>query len=157
MKELTTENWISISNIVVPIIVSTICGIIQWKITSIRLNQNNVDNKINNIISLCTCLRKDSYEYYGKLSITPEYQQLLEYSIKSYFTDIKRDLNFLYNKLKNKKDIIHNLQVNDYIELNNIITGGSFETFQRKYDNDKCNNIIKFIDDFIKKLEELKK
>ncbi len=154
MKNLTIDNWISIGNIVVPIIVSTICGIVQWIITSVRIHKNNMNIRVNRIIDYLEHLRSISTEYWGKISITPEYQQMLETSIKSYFCDIKRNLDYLHKKLKRgKKDLIYSLLTNDYINLNNLITGDYFETNQRQQDRKKCNNIIKFIDNFIKKIE----
>lgn len=154
MKNLTIDNWISIGNIVVPIIVSTICGIVQYIITSVRIRRNNTDIKANKIIDYLEHLRNISSEYWGKISMTPEYQQMLETSIKSYFCDIKRNLDYLYKKLKRrKKDIVYSLLTNDYINLHNLITGDSFETSQRQQDKKKCSDIINFIDDFIKKIE----
>ena len=75
MQNLTVVNWISISGIVVPIIVSIIGVILQWIITSIRINKNDNKNdmkiRVNRIIDYLEHLRSISTEYWGKISMTP--------------------------------------------------------------------------------------
>jgi uncharacterized membrane-anchored protein YhcB (DUF1043 family) len=132
-----------------------IAGISIW-ITNRQLSNNDKKTRLNNIDSSLDNLRTKSCEYWGKTSMTPEYQQLLECEIKSALEDIKLALKGLYDKFKSLRSEIHKMQTEVYVDMNKLITGGSFETKTRVADKDKCNKIIASISEFKKIIEDFK-
>lgn len=138
---MTKDNWISLAGIIIQLIIA----IGSYLINKNQLSKNNKKLKLDNLISKLDNLREKSCEYWGKQSMTPEYQGMLELEIKSSFEDIKFILKGLYESFKSIRSDIHKIQTNEYVDLNKLITGGAFETMMRSCDKNKCNEIIKNI------------
>ncbi len=151
---MTTDNWISLAGIIIQIVIA----VITFFITRHQLSTNDKRIKLDTLLSKLDGIRGKSCEYWGKQSMTPGYQKMLEINIKSDFEDIKFLLKGLHdNTFKSiKQQEIHKIQTNDYVDLNKLITGGSFETKTRVCDINKCDTIIKNISALKEKIESLK-
>lgn len=150
---MTMELWISGGAIILQLGIA-IVGYIK---TKKQVSDNDKQNRLSSLSSKLDSLRTKSCEYWGKTSMTPEYQQLLECEIKSTFEDIKLNLSGLYTKFKKLRESIYALQTGIYVEINTLITNGNFETRARSLDKDKCDAIIAKISEFKKEIERLTK
>ena len=151
-SQMTGSVWIPLTGILIQLVIA-IASVI---ITNRQLSDNDRKTRQSNLNSLLENLRTKACEYWGKSSMTPEYQQLLECEIKSTLEDIKLSLEGLYDRFKSLRSEVHKLQTKIYVDTNILITGESFETKTRIVDKDKCNKIISNISDFKKKVEDLK-
>ena len=115
MKDL----WLPLIGIGVQIAIA----IGSFVVTKFQLTNNDRKTRLNDLSVILDNLRTKSCEYWGRTSMTPEYQQLLECGVKSALDDIKLSLKGLYDKFKSLRSEIHKLQTETYVEINKIITG----------------------------------
>lgn len=152
---MSEDNVITLIGIGANIIVAIGGVVVSYLNTRRQLRNNDIDTNQIYIQNKADVLQEKACRYWGKLNLLPDDKLMLECEIKGNISDIKRILERLHKHHSRIKEHIHKIQTDDIIELDKLITNGTFETPNRVADAEKCKQITEKIAHFKHKISTI--
>ena len=151
MVNMQTSDWLSCISMIIAI------GSFFFNRSDTRkqIAFSRINDKLEQIKQKADMLRERACKYWSAKSIVRSDQTSLECDILSNIKDLQQMVEELRCIHKKRNEDIHKIQIEDLVELDKKITGGSFQEPTRHAEPDKCNQITTMISDFKKKISEV--
>lgn len=148
---MQTADWLSCLSIVIAV------GGFFFNRSDTRkqIANGKINDKLEQIKQKADLLCEHACRYWSAKSIVPSDQTFLECNILSAIKDLQQRVEELRCIHKDKNERIHKIQIEDLVELDKKITGGSFQEPTRHAEPDRCTQITTMIADFKKKISEV--